>query len=94
LRSLRLFPSRLDRRARRVYGAVSLFFAAAFIALLWPVYPLFGHARPLILGLPPSLFYLAALLVACFVVLLGLYRWEATRGRLDGAPGDDGGADP
>lgn len=89
MRDLRLFPSRLDRTARRVYGAVVLFFAGVFLALLWPVYPLFAAARPLIAGLPLSLFYLASILVVCFLVLFGLYRWEAASGRLD--DGEDGG---
>lgn len=86
--ALRLFPSRLERPARWVYGAATLFFGLVFLALLWPIYPLFAAARPLIAGLPLSLFYLAVLLVACFVALLGLYVWESMSGRLD-----DGGAE-
>ncbi len=86
MRAARVFSSRLGRAERRVYGGVSLYFLVVFTAMLWPIYPLFSRARPLIAGLPPSLFYLAVLLLASFAVLLGLYRWESRRGRLDPEP--------
>jgi hypothetical protein len=57
-------------------GVAALFFLLAFLALIWPVYPIFGDARPLILGLPLSLFYVAFWLVASFLVLLALYLFE------------------
>ncbi len=56
--------------------SVALFFLFAFAALIWPIYPLFGGARPLILGMPQSLFYVACWLVASFLVLLALYLYE------------------
>ncbi len=87
--SLRIFSSRLGRRERRVYGAVLVYFLAVFVAMLWPVYSFFGRARPLIGGLPLSLFYLAVLLVSSFVILLCLYAWEAHSGRLDPDPDPD-----
>ena len=79
----RVFASRLDRRERRVYGAVTVYFTVVFAAMLWPVYPLFARARPLLAGLPLSLFYLTVLLLLSFAVLLGLYRWEGGRGPPD-----------
>ena len=57
----------------------SLFFVVAFWALIWPMYPLFGGARPLILGMPLSLVYVAGWLVASFLVLLTLYLLEERR---------------
>ena len=81
--SVRLFSSRLGRRERWVYGGVLVYFLAIFAAMLWPVYSFFGRARPLIGGLPLSLFFLAVLLIASFAVLLGLYWWESRSGRLD-----------
>jgi hypothetical protein len=44
------------------------------------VVTLFSHARPLILGLPFFLFYLAVLLIASFLVLLWLFHWEERAG--------------
>lgn len=73
----------MPRRERRVYGAVAAVFGLAFLASIWPVYPVFSRIRPLILGVPFSLAYLVLLLVACFLSLLALYRWEAHRGKLD-----------
>ncbi len=56
--------------------AAVVFFVVAFAALIWPIYPLFGHERPLILGMPQSLFYVACWLVASFLALLVLYLHE------------------
>lgn len=81
MRRLRFFASRLTRSERRVYAAVVAFYAMAAVAMTWPVYAVFGRARPLVLGMPLSLFYLACFVVASFLVLLALYRWEARRGK-------------
>jgi membrane protein implicated in regulation of membrane protease activity len=83
LASIRLFSARLSRRERRVYGALLAYFLVVFAAMLWPIYPFFSGAVPLIVGLPLSLFYLTTLLLLSFGVLLALYFWEARRGRLD-----------
>lgn len=76
----RLFSPRLDPRHRRVYRAVLGYFVVVFLAMIWPVVPLFSHARPLILGLPFFLFYLSVLLVISFLVLLSLFLWEDRTG--------------
>lgn len=78
-----LFSLRTDARRRRVYAVAIVYFVAAFIAMVWPVYPLFSRIRPLVLGLPLSLFYLVTVLSVSFFVLLGLYLWEAIQGLLD-----------
>lgn len=54
----------------------ALFFLLAFFALIWPIYPIFSTARPLILGMPQSLFYVAFWLIASFLALLALYLAE------------------
>lgn len=80
----RIFPSDLTPRERRVYGGVTLFFVLAFVAVLWPAYVPYSGIRPLVLGMPLSLFYLVAVLLLCFVVLLGVFLWEGRRGEGDG----------
>lgn len=90
----RFFASRLTRTERRVYGAVTVFFIAAFLATLWPVYEWAGGALPLVFGLPFDLFYLAVILVGSFFVLLGLFVWEGRREARDGRSGDPGGDAP
>ncbi len=80
---LRIFPSGQPAAERRVYAAVVVYFLAVAVALLWPVYSWFGAATPLVLGMPLSLFYLAAAVVVSFVVMLALYLWEARRGLHD-----------
>ena len=79
----RFFPSDLSDRERRIYGALTVFFFLVLLALTWPVYTLFSGIRPLVLGMPFSLFYIVVVLVVSFLVLLGLYLWEDRRGRLD-----------
>ena len=86
MRKPKIFGSHLTPGERRVYGAVALFYVAAALGMTWPVYELFNHARPLVLGMPMSLFYLACWVVASFLVLLALFQWEGRR-----SGGDDGG---
>lgn len=64
-------PSR--RRRRLTFIAIVL---AALVALIWPVYPVFGGARPLILGLPLSLAWVILWLTVSFGALVWLYRTE------------------
>lgn len=84
----RIFSSRIAPGQRRIYRAVLAFFVVIFLAMIWPVVTLFSRAEPLILGLPFFLFYLAVLLMASFLVLLGLFRWE-TRTGASSDPGKD-----
>ncbi len=86
MRRARLFGSHLTKGERRVYGAVGLFYAAAVLGMTWPVYGVFSRIRPLVLGMPFSLFYLSCWVVASFLVLLALFHWESGRGAHDEEP--------
>lgn len=71
-----------DRPARRrAQVAITVFFIVVFLALMWPVYPLFSRIHPWVLGLPFSLAYLLVILVLTFAVLLFFYLWETGKGR-------------
>ena len=61
---------------RLAYRLVIGYFIVAALATMWPIYPFFSRIRPMILGMPFSLAYLVFLLVASFLVLLGLFFWE------------------
>lgn len=74
--SPRVFPSRLTRRQRRVYRAVTVFYVLLFFALLWPVYPRFSGLEPRVLGMPFSLAYVVVGVLLSFLVLFALFRWE------------------
>jgi len=76
----RIFSSRLTPVERSVYRSVLAFFVVEFVAMIWPVVTLFSRAEPQVLGLPFFLFYLSTLLVASFLVLLLLFRWESRTG--------------
>ena len=82
-RGFRIFSSKLDARERRIYGAVTFVFVGTFFAVQWPIYTWFSRVKPFVLGVPFSLFYLIALLLICFFSLLALYRWEASRDKLE-----------
>ncbi len=76
----RFFASEMPRRHRNIYAAVTGWYLAISVAMLWPVYAVFSRVRPLLLGMPFALFYLAAITVLSFAVGLGLYLWEDRRG--------------
>ena len=81
-----IFSSELSASERRVYQAATILFIAVFFAFLWPIYPIFNHIRPLILGMPASLFYLVFLLCVAFAAILALYLWEDRHGKLQEPP--------
>jgi hypothetical protein len=43
---------------------------------MWPIYPLFSDIRPILFGMPLSLFYLVLVIAAVFSVMLALFLWE------------------
>ena len=81
-----IFSSELSPSERRIYRAATILFIAVFFAFMWPIYPIFNRIRPLILGMPASLFYLVFLLSVAFVAILALYLWEDRHGKLDEPP--------
>ena len=60
----------------RIKKRIVVYFCLVFLAMIWPIYPIFSRIDPTILGMPFSLFYLIFLLVTSFLVLFGLYRLE------------------
>ncbi len=61
------------RRRRFVFVAILLVTA---VALIWPIYPVFSSAFPLILGLPLSLAWIVLWLAVMMTALIWLYRSE------------------
>ena len=65
----------MSRKTR--YAIAVAYFVAVTGALIWPVYPALGnHIEPRVLGLPWSLTYVLAFILANALVLLWLYRSE------------------
>jgi hypothetical protein len=60
-------------------GPLALLFVAIFLALIWPVYPLFSRISPFVFGLPFSLFYVLSLVLLSFA-LLWLYDHYLNQG--------------
>lgn len=84
----RFFSSSLTRRQRRVYGAVVAWFVVALALMTWPAMVPMARVRPLVLGMPFALFWLAVILVISFAVALALFAWETRRRWIDPGPGD------
>ena len=73
---LRLFRTGTPTVYRRRRLAFLVYGVLVVAMLLWPVYPRFGDAFPLVLGLPFSLAWLLGALTLMFVGLLALYLTE------------------
>ena len=70
-------------KVRRLRRVVIFYFILAVLATIWPVYPVFSRIRPIILGLPFSLFFLVVITVVSFLVLVGLYLVEERQNGLE-----------
>ena len=70
-----LSPRTRAPRHRR-HMALALATLVAGLALIWPVYPLFGGIRPLVLGIPLSLAWVVLWLAVVFVALLVTFWGE------------------
>jgi hypothetical protein len=79
-------------RSRSVVLGVIGFYVLLFVAVIWPVYPLFATIEPRVLGMPFSLTYVVVALLLSFFVLFGFYRWEERRGRNEPIGASDAGA--
>lgn len=86
----RFLARSLDPRQRRVYLAAAVWFALVAFGSTWPGFLPFNRIRPLVLGMPLSLFYLGALAVLSFGVGVALLLWELRQGLIDepSEPGD------
>ncbi len=71
---------------RRRHLAVALFFLLYLLAVTWPGFLLFNRVRPLVLGLPFSMVWVAGWVLAGGVVLFLLDRVEED-GPRDEPPG-------
>ena len=73
-------PVRAPGTGRALYPAIVVFYSLLFVAVVWPVYPMFATIEPRILEVPFSLAYVVAALLLSFFVLLALYLWEESQG--------------
>jgi len=64
----------------RIKKRIVVFFCLVFLAMIWPIYPIFSRIDPILFGIPFSLLYLIILLLSSFLVLLGLYLLEERSG--------------
>ena len=69
-----VFPGLQDETRRGPLLALLTVVVLAGGALVWPVYPAFGHVQPYVLGLPFSFAWVVGWLLAVFVALVLFYR--------------------
>jgi predicted PurR-regulated permease PerM len=68
-----------SRRPLWPHVAFAVFCACALSALIWPIYPALGNKiEPRVLGLPFSLAWIVAWIVASFLALVA-YEWGVRR---------------
>ena len=63
-------------KIRVVPALVVAFYVVMWVVLIYPGYIPFNRIRPFVLGMPFSLFWQVAWIVATVVVLAGLFAWE------------------
>ena len=70
-----LATARQHSHSKLVRTACVLYFALSTACLVWPIYPWLGNRiEPRFLGLPFSLTWILAIILANFLVLVLLYR--------------------
>lgn len=70
-----IFAAGNSTRKKRSFILIALL-AIIQICLIWPVYPLFGSAEPLILGIPLSFFWVILMVLTSFFALLTFFIKE------------------
>tara|TARA_R110002124_G_scaffold183735_9_gene351249 strand:+ start:30024 stop:30284 length:261 start_codon:yes stop_codon:yes gene_type:complete len=68
-----VFSSRSTKRRKRAFILVSVLVVIQ-LCLIWPIYPIMGAAKPLILGLPLSFFWVILMVCFSFISLLIFFR--------------------
>lgn len=69
-------PGLQDDSTRQARTAFAVAWAAATLALIWPVYPAVSGVRPYVLGLPFSFAWVVGWLGVMFGALVALYRHD------------------
>ena len=70
-------------RLRPVPALAIAFYIVMAIALTYPGYVPFNRIRPLVFGLPFTIFWQVAWIVAAAAVLAGVFVWERRRRETD-----------
>ena len=72
-----VFSSRSPKRRKRAFILVPILVLIQ-IGLIWPIYPMMGAAKPLILGLPLSFFWVILMVCFSFTSLFIFFRKDET----------------
>lgn len=70
-----IFSANNSRRKKRAYIVVILL-TFVQLSMLWPIYPLFASATPLILGFPLSFAWVILMVICSFSFLLWFFLNE------------------
>ena len=85
------FTAESSEAHRRRRGVFVVLYLLAGSMVLWPVYPFFSGAKPLILGLPLSIAWVVLALATIFGALVWFYLNDDDPRSADGEGGTHGG---
>jgi RsiW-degrading membrane proteinase PrsW (M82 family) len=71
-----VFSSKSPSRKKRTFILVPILVIIQ-LCLIWPIYPIMASAKPLILGIPLSFFWVILMVCFSFISLLIFFRKDA-----------------
>ena len=78
--SIRCFSKKVSKERKSTYIFFLVYFIILVWAEVWPIFLIGNRVRPYILGLPFSMFWTAAVVMAGFVGMLFLYNFDVKGG--------------
>lgn len=77
---IRCFSKKMPKERKSKYVFFLIYFIVLVWAEVWPIFLIGNRVRPYILGLPFSMFWTAAVVMAGFVGMLFLYNFDVKGG--------------
>ena len=78
--SIRCFSKKVSKERKNTYIFFLVYFIILVWAEVWPIFLIGNRVRPYVLGLPFSMFWTAAVVMAGFVGMLFLYNFDVKGG--------------
>jgi len=76
----KFFPKKMSKERKRKFTYFLIYFIILVWAEVWPIFLIGNRVRPYVLGLPFSMFWTAAVVMAGFIGMLFLYNFDVKGG--------------
>jgi len=76
----KVFPKKMSKERRKTFVYFLIYFIILVWAEVWPIFLIGNRVRPYILGLPFSMFWTAAVVMAGCIGMLFLYNFDVKGG--------------